>query len=131
TGRQPFAGESPIQVAFQHVNGRVPAPSNLVPWLPKEVDELVAALTARELDERPEDAAAALALVRRCVAGLDEGTLARRADVPAPSGTTWHATGATTRTAAAHGTADDGAVTTATAVRASNGTIALPIGAIS
>src|SRR5579859_1522373 len=27
TGRQPFTGETPIAVAFQHVNSRVPAPS--------------------------------------------------------------------------------------------------------
>ena len=30
TGHQPFTGETPIQVAFQHVNNDVPAPSELV-----------------------------------------------------------------------------------------------------
>jgi beta-lactam-binding protein with PASTA domain len=81
TGRQPFVGETPIQVAFQHVNSDIPAPSTVVPWIPQEVDELVGALAAREPDDRPVDAAAALTLVRRTRASLDESTLARRADV--------------------------------------------------
>ncbi|MGN8245366.1 Stk1 family PASTA domain-containing Ser/Thr kinase [Cellulomonas soli] len=81
TGAQPFTGETPIQVAFQHVNSDVPAPSDVVPWLPAEVDELVQALAAREPADRPVDAGAALALVRRARAALDEATLARRADV--------------------------------------------------
>ena len=34
TGRQPFTGETPIQVAFQHVNNDVPAPSELVRLAP-------------------------------------------------------------------------------------------------
>ncbi|GAA3820383.1 Stk1 family PASTA domain-containing Ser/Thr kinase [Cellulomonas soli] len=81
TGVQPFVGETPIQVAFQHVNSDVPAPSDTVAWLPAEVDELVQALAARQPSDRPVDAAAALALVRRTRAALDEATLARRADV--------------------------------------------------
>jgi eukaryotic-like serine/threonine-protein kinase len=81
TGRQPFTGETPIQVAFQHVNSDIPEPSRAIDWLPQEVDELVGALAAREPDDRPADAGAALALVRRTRASLDEATLARRADV--------------------------------------------------
>ncbi|MFC4614492.1 Stk1 family PASTA domain-containing Ser/Thr kinase [Cellulomonas algicola] len=80
-GAQPFTGETPIQVAFQHVNNDIPAPSDAVSWLPAEVDELVAALAARSPDDRPLDAAAALTLVRRTRASLDAETLARRADV--------------------------------------------------
>ncbi|MBB2921564.1 Stk1 family PASTA domain-containing Ser/Thr kinase [Cellulomonas cellasea] len=82
TGRQPFTGETPIQVAFQHVNSDIPAPSDLVRWLPVEVDELVTALAAREPEDRPVDAAAALAQLRRTRASLDAPTLARAADVP-------------------------------------------------
>ena len=81
TGRQPFTGETPIQVAFQHVNADVPAPSGLVPWLPSEMDELVGALAARDPADRPVDAGAALALLRRTRSELDDETLARRADV--------------------------------------------------
>ncbi|MBU4335015.1 MAG: Stk1 family PASTA domain-containing Ser/Thr kinase, partial [Actinobacteria bacterium] len=82
TGSQPFTGTTPIHVAFQHVNNDVPAPSDAVPWLPVEVDDLVRALAARDRDERVPDAVAALALLRRTRAGLDEETLERRADVP-------------------------------------------------
>ncbi|MGY4642750.1 eukaryotic-like serine/threonine-protein kinase [Cellulomonas sp. URHB0016] len=84
TGRQPFTGETPIQVAFQHVNSDVPAPSDELTWLPVEVDELVQALAARSPEDRPVDATAALGLLRRTRAALDADTLARRADV-APS----------------------------------------------
>lgn len=83
TGRQPFTGETPIQVAFQHVNNDVPAPSDHVDWLPVEIDELVQALAAREPDDRPVDAGAALEQVRRTRACLDPETLDRRADVAA------------------------------------------------
>ena len=81
TGRQPFVGETPIQVAFQHVNSDIPAASDRVRWLPVEIDELIGALAAREPDDRPIDASAALELVRRTRTALDPETLARRADV--------------------------------------------------
>lgn len=84
TGRQPFTGETPIQVAFQHVNNDIPAPSDLVDWLPIEVDELVRSLAARDPEDRPVDAGAAAELLRRTRAALDDETLERRADV-APS----------------------------------------------
>ena len=82
TGAQPFTGETPIQIAFQHVNKDVPAPSDAADasWLPAEVDELVAALAAREPDDRPADAGAALALLRRTRTALDPATLGRRVD---------------------------------------------------
>ena len=115
TGAQPFTGEAPIQVAFQHVNSAVPAPSAAVPWLPAEVDELVAALTARIPDERPQDAGAALALLRRTVAALDPATLTRRAEAPAGAGAP---------------PPDDPDATRVTEVRQGHGTVALPIGAI-
>ncbi|WP_448060263.1 Stk1 family PASTA domain-containing Ser/Thr kinase [Cellulomonas hominis] len=81
TGSQPFTGETAIQVAFQHVNTDIPAPSDAVDWLPAEVDELVGALAARDPDDRPADAGAALTLLRRTRDTLDEATLARHADV--------------------------------------------------
>ena len=84
TGRQPFVGDTPIQVAFQHVNTDIPAPSDLVSWLPIEVDDLVRALAARDPQDRPVDAGAAAELLRRTRAALDADTLDRRADV-APS----------------------------------------------
>ena len=90
TGTQPYTGTTPIQVAYQHVHSDIPAPSERVGWLPTEIDELVEALAAREPDERPADAAAALSILRRTRTALDDEMLARRADppaVPVPDGT--------------------------------------------
>ncbi|MCZ2264957.1 protein kinase domain-containing protein, partial [Isoptericola sp. QY 916] len=63
TGTLPYAGETPIQVAFHHVHEDLPAPSALVDWLPAEVDALVASFAARDAERRPPDAGAALAAV--------------------------------------------------------------------
>ena len=84
TGRQPFVGATPIQVAFLHVNNDIPLPSDLVDWLPAELDQLVCAMASREPDDRPTDAPAALALLRTVRAALPESLLARRADPPPP-----------------------------------------------
>lgn len=83
TGSQPHTGTTPIQVAFLHVNEDVPRPSGVVPWLPTEVDELLAALTARDPAQRPVDAGAALEAVRAVRRSLDDATAARRAEPPA------------------------------------------------
>lgn len=82
TGRQPHTGTTAIEIATKHVHAQMPAPSETVPWLPPEVDDLIRDLTARDPAKRPEDAAAALTLVRATVALIDEPTLARRADPP-------------------------------------------------
>lgn len=114
TGAQPFVADAPIRVAFQHVNDTVPRPSAREPWLPAEVDELVAALTENDPDDRPADADHALELLRRVQQVLAPATLTRRADV-AP-------------TAVPEGP-DDADATAATPLPGS--TVALPIGAIS
>lgn len=81
TGHQPYQGETPIQVAYKHVHETIPAPSDDVAWLPLEVDELVASLTARNPDDRPRSAEAALTALRRMRAGFEDHVLALRADV--------------------------------------------------
>ena len=60
TGEQPFKGEQPMQIAYQHANDTVPVPSAKNPKVPAELDELVAWATAREPDQRPRDARAML-----------------------------------------------------------------------
>jgi beta-lactam-binding protein with PASTA domain/tRNA A-37 threonylcarbamoyl transferase component Bud32 len=55
-GEQPFKGEQPMQIAYQHANDSVPTPSTKNPRVPAELDELVLWATAREPDERPRDA---------------------------------------------------------------------------
>jgi beta-lactam-binding protein with PASTA domain len=65
TGRQPFTGDSPLAVAYQHVNSAVPAPSSLVPGIPPAVDQLVLAATSRDPALRPADAGEFARAVRR------------------------------------------------------------------
>src|ERR1700710_1661323 len=60
TGEQPFKGEQPMQIAYQHANDSVPTPSDKNSRIPVELDELVLWATAREPDERPRDAKAML-----------------------------------------------------------------------
>ena len=65
TGQVPFAAESAITVAYQHVNADVPVPSSLRPTIPPDVDALVATATRRDPDLRYPDCRAFLADVRR------------------------------------------------------------------
>ena len=59
-GEQPFKGEQPMQIAYQHANDSVPSPSAKNPKVPAELDELVLWATARDPEERPKDARAML-----------------------------------------------------------------------
>jgi eukaryotic-like serine/threonine-protein kinase len=73
TGCQPFTGETPLSVAFKHVNSDMPAPSALLPGLPRPVDDLVLAATSRDPARRPADAAQFLRAVRQVREGLGAG----------------------------------------------------------
>ncbi len=64
TGRVPYDGGKPIEIAWQHVDEDVPAPSRSVPGLPREIDDLVRSATNRNPDRRPNDAGAMLAAVQ-------------------------------------------------------------------
>ena len=64
TGEQPFKGEQPMQIAYQHANDSVPPPSNVNALVPAELDELVLWATARDPEERPRDARVMLDQVR-------------------------------------------------------------------
>jgi beta-lactam-binding protein with PASTA domain/tRNA A-37 threonylcarbamoyl transferase component Bud32 len=72
TGRQPFTGDTPIAVAYQHVNTDIPAPSTLVPGIPAAVDQLVLAATSRDPVLRPADAGEFARAVRRVREGIAE-----------------------------------------------------------
>jgi serine/threonine-protein kinase len=80
TGRQPFTGDTPLAVAYRHVNEVVPAPSSLVPALPPALDSLVALATSRDPDLRPADAGQFL----RAITATRHG-LPLDAPPPAPS----------------------------------------------
>ncbi|WP_341716936.1 Stk1 family PASTA domain-containing Ser/Thr kinase [Micromonospora sp. FIMYZ51] len=77
TGRVPYDGDRPIDIAWQHVDRDVPAPSMLVPGLPRVLDELVARATRRDPAGRPADAGTLLAevqLARENLAGSHSQT---------------------------------------------------------
>lgn len=81
SGHLPYSGETPIQVAFAHVHRDIPALSEEVEWIPTEIDDLIAALCSRNIDERPQDADTALAYVKATRETIGEEILNRRADV--------------------------------------------------
>lgn len=56
TGVPPYSGESPLSVAYQHVNTDTTAPSRLVPGLVPELDDLVLRATRRDPAARFTDA---------------------------------------------------------------------------
>src|SRR5215469_16570435 len=56
TGSQPHTGESPLAIAYKHVNEAVPAPSSVLPGLAPALDALVAMATSRDPDLRPANA---------------------------------------------------------------------------
>ena len=73
TGKQPFEGEQAVQIAYQHANSTVPAPSTLAPETPSAIDKLVAWSTAKSPADRPADAGELLAKVNLLVADLKAG----------------------------------------------------------
>lgn len=57
TGSQPFTGDQPMQIAFQHANDQVPRPSVVNPQVPRDLDDLVIWATTKD----PEDVRPTLA----------------------------------------------------------------------
>ncbi len=82
TGHPPYAGDTPLAVAYQHVHHDVPAPSLESPSVPWQVDELVARTTRRDPGARPLDAGAFLAEIDQLRRDLGLGR------TPVPTGRT-------------------------------------------
>ena len=55
TGEKPFAGDEPIQIAYMHVNDRVPLMSAKRSGIPPELDQLIYRATNSDPDARPRD----------------------------------------------------------------------------
>ncbi len=68
-GHVPFSAETPIALAYKHVNENMPRLSAEAPWIPPAVDSLIGLLTAKDPLQRPVDGATARA---RAVDVLDE-----------------------------------------------------------
>ena len=52
TGEKPYEGESPIQIAYKHVNERIGAPSLRRPGIPEMLDVIVLKATSPNPDQR-------------------------------------------------------------------------------
>jgi serine/threonine-protein kinase len=72
TGRVPFTGDTPLSIAYQHVNADVPAPSAVAPGIGAPLDQLVLAATSRDPARRPADAGDFLRAVRHVQESLPE-----------------------------------------------------------
>ncbi len=64
TGEQPYKGEQPMQIAYQHATDSVPRPSAKNTAVPEQLDELVLWSTERSPDDRPVDAGEMLSRLR-------------------------------------------------------------------
>ncbi|CAN5874832.1 N/A [soil metagenome] len=74
TGEKPHGGDTPIQVAYQHVHSDVPAPSLVAANpVPDYVDALVARAAARDRDLRPTDAGVLVRQLRMVSSALAQG----------------------------------------------------------
>ena len=71
TGRKPYEGESPIQIAYKHVNERIPAPSTITSGIAPALDALVLKATSPNPDQRQRDAAALLSEMRSAAIEID------------------------------------------------------------
>lgn len=83
TGLQPFRGEQPMQIAYQHATDSVPRPSVRNPGVPEQIDELVLWATEKDPDERPADAAEMLERLREIERELGIAPMASRGGITA------------------------------------------------
>jgi eukaryotic-like serine/threonine-protein kinase len=86
TGSQPHTGDTPLAVAYKHVNAVVPAPSSLVPDLPSALDALVALATSRDPELRPPDAAHYLQAIEQVRRGMPVPAVRRGAHAAPEAG---------------------------------------------
>ena len=70
-GKKPYDGETPIQIAYRHVNDRIPNIQTLKPEVPQVVSDLLFSITAPNPDQRPKDAEELLNQIRDIQAKID------------------------------------------------------------
>lgn len=87
TGRKPFDGATPIQIAFKHVNERVPAPSLSRSGIPPSLDALVLRATSPNPDNRQRNGAELLEEFTKIHDGLVPKQPQLTLDLELPAGT--------------------------------------------
>ena len=71
TGQKPYDGDTPIQIAFKHVNERIPAPSTIVDGIPAALDVVIYRATSPNPDQRQRDGAELLEELQVVQIGMD------------------------------------------------------------
>lgn len=89
TGRQPFEGEQAVQIAYQHANDRIPAPSSVKPGVPPLLDEIVLWATARNPKDRPANARELLPVIKRARSDLARGLTTNLEDIAKAARANW------------------------------------------
>lgn len=80
TGKQPYGGDQAVQIAYQHANSNIPAPSSLNPGVPELLDEIVLWATARNPNDRPKSAQELLPVVSHAKNDIKRGLTTRFED---------------------------------------------------
>lgn len=83
-GDVPFTADTPIALAYKHVNDNMPRLSTIAPWIPSSVDSLIGVLTAKDPEHRPADGMEARDHVQKVLNDLDD-IVARRRIAVTPS----------------------------------------------
>jgi serine/threonine-protein kinase len=89
TGKQPFEGEQAVQIAYQHANDRIPAPSSVKPGVPPLLDEIVLWATARNPKDRPANARELLPVIKRARSDLARGLTTNLEDIANTARANW------------------------------------------
>jgi serine/threonine-protein kinase len=71
TGEKPFSADSPIQIAYMHVNEEIPRLRSKRKEIPQALDDLIASSTAKDPDERPRSAGEFLEKLQQIQVDLD------------------------------------------------------------
>jgi serine/threonine-protein kinase len=71
TGEKPFTADTPIQIAYMHVNEEIPRVRSKRKDVPQELDNLIASATAKNPDERPRTATEFLDRLQQIQIDLD------------------------------------------------------------
>ncbi|MEN9758361.1 MAG: hypothetical protein RL270_313 [Actinomycetota bacterium] len=71
TGSKPYDGETPIQIAYRHVNDRIPELVKIKSDIPKNLSDLIFSATSPNPDLRPRDAEELLNSMRQIQVEID------------------------------------------------------------
>ena len=74
TGEKPFTGDSPIQIAYMHVNQEIPSLRSKRKEIPEALDTLISKATDRDPDKRPRTAGEFLKALESIQSEIDPKT---------------------------------------------------------